>query len=165
MALVSAFTAMAVAVGAIVEPVAPAELAARLSAIAREAPTHFAPEVAAPAPGPFVPEPSAVTVVTRAIVGIARTGTVVVAERREEDRVAAFLARRHVVVLRTSDLVPDLPETSTVLRRCIAEGLPHITYATGPSRTSDIEKVLTIGVHGPGELLILLVSDEITHGN
>ncbi len=32
-----------------------------------------------------------------------------------------------------------------------------IAYITGPSRTADIERVLTIGCHGPREVHILLV--------
>ncbi len=33
----------------------------------------------------------------------------------------------------------------------------YVAYITGPSRTADIERVLTIGVHGPKELYILMV--------
>jgi L-lactate dehydrogenase complex protein LldG len=35
----------------------------------------------------------------------------------------------------------------------------YLAFITGPSRTADIERVLTIGVHGPARLIIILVDD------
>ena len=53
------------------------------------------------------------------------------------------------------------------LRATLAEGLQafdprsarYLAAITGPSRTADIERVLTIGVHGPKEIIVFLVDD------
>jgi L-lactate utilization protein LutC len=45
------------------------------------------------------------------------------------------------------------------VRACIAGGLGYVTLISGPSRTSDIEKVVTLGAHGPAELDVILVDE------
>jgi L-lactate dehydrogenase complex protein LldG len=53
-------------------------------------------------------------------------------------------------------LLPDLP---SLLKRVDPKKLSYLALITGPSRTADIERVLTIGVHGPKRLVVLFVDD------
>ena len=96
--------------------------------------------------------------VARASRGIAATGTCVVATDDEETRLATMLPEISIIVLNASDIVPDLPDIATFLRERQTVGRASYTsFITGPSRTADIERVSAIGVHGPLELVIVLV--------
>jgi L-lactate dehydrogenase complex protein LldG len=88
---------------------------------------------------------------------IAATGTVVLESTAEPVRLATTLPVRHFVLVDPAKIVPDSQAAVPILRR-LHEQLPqaYLAYITGPSRTADIERVLTIGVHGPKELHILL---------
>ena len=68
----------------------------------------------------------------------------------------------HIVVAFTSQLVNDLKDAFTKLKKKYEPRLPSmITLITGPSRTADIEKTLVMGVHGPKELYVFLLEDQI----
>jgi L-lactate dehydrogenase complex protein LldG len=61
-----------------------------------------------------------------------------------------------VVLLPASSLLVFLADAAPILSRWVdTGGHRYVTFASGPSRTSDIERVLTIGVHGPRGLMIL----------
>jgi L-lactate dehydrogenase complex protein LldG len=49
------------------------------------------------------------------------------------------------------------------MRRFDPARVPFLALVTGPSRTADIERVLTIGVHGPRRLIIVIYSTEASH--
>ena len=92
--------------------------------------------------------------VSRAAYGLADTGSVVLLAAPEEPRARSLLPPVHVAVLAVDDLLPGLPELFAEL----GPGLPSsVAIVTGPSRSADIEQQLTIGVHGPGEVHIVLV--------
>jgi len=102
--------------------------------------------------------------VTGANFGIAATGTVVLESTDEAIRLATTLPDKHFVLLDPAKIL-DNADAAVPLMRCLHQQLPqaYLAYLTGPSRTADIERVLTIGVHGPVELHILLlegVSDD-----
>jgi len=55
-------------------------------------------------------------------------------------------------------LVYDIRDGLVALKEKYQQQLPSlITFATGPSRTADIEKTLVVGVHGPREVYLFLV--------
>ena len=96
---------------------------------------------------------------TGANFGIADTGTVVLESTTEATRLASTLPEQHFVLLDPDKLVADGIEAVAPLRALHQrDNQNYIAYITGPSRTADIERVLTIGVHGPKQLHILLVS-------
>ncbi|RYY59549.1 MAG: lactate utilization protein B/C [Chitinophagaceae bacterium] len=90
---------------------------------------------------------------------VARTGTIVLSAKNG-GRVASVYAPVHVCVARASQLVYDLADALKVLQQRYDGRLPsQISFATGPSRTADIEKTLVTGVHGPKEVYLFLVDD------
>jgi L-lactate dehydrogenase complex protein LldG len=93
--------------------------------------------------------------VTSAQGAIADTGTLVLDFGVERSRLASLLPPVHVALLPVSRLVADLGKAL----RALPEPLPPaVTFVTGPSRTADIELQLVVGVHGPRELHVVLVS-------
>jgi L-lactate dehydrogenase complex protein LldG len=101
--------------------------------------------------------PAAGAGLTGANFAIAATGTVVLESTDEALRLATTLPPVHFVLLDPRKIVADSAAAVPLLRR-FHERLPQafLAYITGPSRTADIERVLTIGVHGPKELHVLL---------
>lgn len=93
--------------------------------------------------------------------GIADTGTLMVASDSEEIRIATMLARIHIAMLPISKIRPDTAGIEAELNAILKSDSPSYTaFITGASRTADIERVLTIGVHGPVELHLLLIKEE-----
>jgi L-lactate dehydrogenase complex protein LldG len=87
---------------------------------------------------------------------VAETGSVVVSWPRDE-RGRALLAERLFLLVRDDQVVPTLDMALTRIEALIREGRSYVTLMTGPSRTADIERALTVGVHGPRELHVVLV--------
>ncbi len=100
------------------------------------------------------------TALTLADWGIAATGSVVLDSRGEDLRLATMLAETHVAVLPVSRLKPDSLALEAEMNRLMAAPPSYLAFITGASRTADIERVLTIGVHGPRELHVLLLKDQ-----
>lgn len=87
---------------------------------------------------------------------LADTGTLVQDSSAVEQRLVSSLSTIHIAIVPTSGLLPDLP---TLLTRLHPKESAYIAMITGPSRTADIERVLTIGVHGPERLIIVFVDE------
>lgn len=96
---------------------------------------------------------------TYADIGIAETGTVVLNCPGEELRLATMICEYHVCLLAKSKIVADAFAAEEQLFSYMGHGPNYTAFITGPSRTADIERVLTIGVHGPLELHLLLLED------
>jgi L-lactate dehydrogenase complex protein LldG len=90
--------------------------------------------------------------ITRATGAIAESGTLILDDERTSDRLAALAPWVHVGILERSELIRSIPEAIDRFGEC-----PNIIWATGPSKTADVEGILIEGVHGPGEEIALLV--------
>ncbi|HSW64856.1 MAG TPA: lactate utilization protein [Dissulfurispiraceae bacterium] len=88
--------------------------------------------------------------------GIANTGTLAGDQTAVEQRLASSLSWIHIAIVATDKILADLPSLMTKMHPNQAGFLSLIT---GPSRTADIERVLTIGVHGPERLVIVSVDE------
>jgi L-lactate dehydrogenase complex protein LldG len=86
---------------------------------------------------------------------IAETGSFVMQAGPGRPRTASLLPYLHVAVIRGSDILLGMGE---FFDRAKAKGglLPYFVFATGPSRTADIELSLTLGVHGPGHVYAVI---------
>lgn len=93
---------------------------------------------------------------------IAESGSVCMDGYAVENRLVSMLPPVHVVFLNSNNVVPGITEAFEVISGVFKHGL--ISFITGPSRTADIERVLTIGVHGPSRFVIIAVDEEITEG-
>lgn len=92
--------------------------------------------------------------VTQAEWGLANTGSLAQDSTAVEQRLASSLPFTHVALLDSGKILPDLPSLFPKLSPASSD---YIALITGPSRTADIERVLTIGVHGPERLFIVCV--------
>ncbi len=90
--------------------------------------------------------------VTRASAAIAETGTVVLRDAESVSRLGALAPWIHVAVVSRERILPTVASA-------IAEfgDDPYIVFATGPSKTADVEGILIEGVHGPGIQVCCLV--------
>jgi L-lactate utilization protein LutC len=91
--------------------------------------------------------------VSRAIYALADTGSVVLAASPEEPRAASLLPDVHVTLVPEDVILAGLEE----LFAAVGDDLPSsLAIVTGPSRSADIEQKLTVGVHGPGEVHVVI---------
>lgn len=89
---------------------------------------------------------------------MADTGTVVLESTAEDVRLATTLPEKHFVLVDPETILEDNLAAAVPMSRMHTGNEPKfVAYVTGPSRTADIERVLTIGCHGPRELHILVV--------
>jgi L-lactate utilization protein LutC len=89
---------------------------------------------------------------------IAETGSVIVAARPNHPRSLSLLPPLHIAVARSEQIVPDLFDLLDSNMFGDPPALPScLTLITGPSKTGDIELRLVTGVHGPGEVHVVLI--------
>jgi L-lactate dehydrogenase complex protein LldG len=93
---------------------------------------------------------------------IAETGSVLLAEASLPDRGIGMLAATQLVICPSSSLVGSLDDSAAALRAvALQPGGGYATLVTGPSRTADIERVLTVGVQGPARVVVVF-ADELS---
>ncbi len=87
---------------------------------------------------------------------LADTGTLVQDASAIDKRLVSTLPAIHIALLPSSAVFPDM---ASWLPNADPKNAGYISMITGPSRTADIERVLTIGVHGPERLVIICVDE------
>lgn len=95
---------------------------------------------------------------SRAVSGVAETGTLILSSGKESPTSLNFLPETHVVMVKRSEIAGTYEDGWDVVRAkgAIARA---VNFITGPSRTGDIEQTIYLGAHGPRRLHILLVDD------
>ena len=89
---------------------------------------------------------------------VARTGSIVLSSAGPSGRTVSVYAPVHICIAYTDQLVYDCRDGLMAIKERYTQQLPSLfTFATGPSRTADIEKTLVVGVHGPREVYLFLV--------
>ncbi len=89
---------------------------------------------------------------------VARTGSIVMSTAQASGRTVSVYAPIHICIAFTNQLVYDLKDALQAVKDKYGNSPPSlISFATGPSRTADIEKTLVVGVHGPKEVYLFLV--------
>jgi L-lactate dehydrogenase complex protein LldG len=105
--------------------------------------------------------PEAGVGVTGAIAAAAASGTVGIACGPRAPRATSLVPPAHICLVFRDTMVDDLAEA---LRRYTptptATDLPSgLVWVSGPSRSADLELVLTVGVHGPGSVDVIVVDE------
>lgn len=88
---------------------------------------------------------------------VARTGSIVLQAANAGGRRLSVLPPFHIIVAKSEQLVDSLDEALAHLSQQDQNATSYITIITGPSRTSDIEKTLVLGAHGPKRLAVILI--------
>lgn len=89
---------------------------------------------------------------------VAQTGGIMVSVESAGGRALSVLPPHHVVIARTSQMIPDLTAAFALVKRKYGTRYPSfLSFITGPSRTGDIERILVLGAHGPKRLSVILV--------
>ena len=90
---------------------------------------------------------------------IARTGSVLVSSKKNSRELTIY-PPVHIVIANSSQLVMEIKDGLQILKNRYGKNIPSmVSFISGPSRTSDIEKTLVIGAHGPKELFVFLIDD------
>lgn len=88
--------------------------------------------------------------------GIAETGSLILWPNDDEPRLMSLVPPVHIAVLRASELYTTFHEA--MKSQSWASGMPtNALLISGPSKTADIEQTLAYGVHGPKELIVLII--------
>jgi len=91
---------------------------------------------------------------TTCLAGLADTGTVILPSGAGQSSLTSLLPRTHLVLLRAKDIYPTFDHWIRAEGREAIASSPQLTLITGPSRTADVEMILTLGVHGPERLIV-----------
>jgi L-lactate dehydrogenase complex protein LldG len=95
---------------------------------------------------------------TTAIGGIADPGAIILWPTEIEPRLMSLVPHVHIALLEADKIYASPAEAFTELNW--PEKIPtNALLISGPSKTADIEFILTFGVHGPKELILLIIDD------
>jgi L-lactate utilization protein LutC len=94
--------------------------------------------------------------ITSADYALADTGSLVMLSSPQEARLISLLPPSHIAVVPRERILTGLDELFTVLPTPAVQS-SSMVLITGPSRTADIEQILVRGVHGPGQIMVVIV--------
>ena len=96
--------------------------------------------------------------VTTTLGGIAETGTLILWPDKNEPRMMSLVPPIHIAILESGKLFNTFAEAVATMQW--AGSMPtNALLISGPSKSADIEQTLAYGVHGPKELVILLIRE------
>ncbi len=98
----------------------------------------------------------AVVGLTGALAGLADTGTLALLSGPTRPRLASLLPPVHLALISKAAIYPTMAAFFATHPAAVLEA-SNLVFITGPSRTADIEQTLTLGVHGPREVHVVLV--------
>lgn len=90
---------------------------------------------------------------------VARTGSLLLSSGLQSGRTTSFYTPVHLCVAYTSQVVYDIADALNLIKEKYEELPSMITFASGPSRTADIEKTLVVGIHGPKQVFCFLIEE------
>lgn len=95
---------------------------------------------------------------------IAQTGTMVEVATNDATRLVSSMPRTYIGVFHATEIVPTLLESAPRLRAVFRQHAPNVmvSFISGPSRTGDIEMILTLGVHGPENAHAIIVQEKVS---
>jgi L-lactate dehydrogenase complex protein LldG len=92
--------------------------------------------------------------------GIAQLGCIFQDASNLHKRLVSMLPPIHLALLHTSSLVNSFVDALEIIEKVYNGQMPpFLSFITGPSKTADIERELTIGVHGPEKLVVLFIDE------
>ncbi|MFZ4806270.1 MAG: LutC/YkgG family protein [Hyphomicrobiaceae bacterium] len=96
---------------------------------------------------------------SRAVAGVAETGTLALASGPDNPVTLTFLPETHIVIVEESAIVGPYENVWDAMRARYGDReMPRtVNFVSGPSRTADIGGKIVIGAHGPRRLCVLLV--------
>jgi len=90
--------------------------------------------------------------------GIAETGALILWSSKEEPRLMSLVPPIHIAILQADKIYNSLAEV--MQKENWSANMPTNAFLiSGPSKTADIELVLAFGVHGPKELIVLVIDN------
>jgi L-lactate dehydrogenase complex protein LldG len=96
--------------------------------------------------------------ITSTMGGIAETGALILWSSKEEPRLMSLVPPIHIAILQADKIYNSLAEV--MQKENWSANMPTNAFLiSGPSKTADIELVLAFGVHGPKELIVLVVEN------
>jgi L-lactate dehydrogenase complex protein LldG len=99
---------------------------------------------------------------SRAIAGVAETGTLVLASGSGNPVTVGLLPETHIVVLHADAIVASYEEACERVLDANAGAMPRtLNLVTGASRTGDIGGKIVMGAHGPRRLAVVLVASDV----
>jgi len=101
--------------------------------------------------------------ITWASAGIAETGSLVLWPTARVPRLMSLLPPVHIALVEEGAIHENLGQL--IASQAWAIRMPtNIVVVSGPSKTADIEQTLAFGVHGPKELIVLVIRNPATGG-